>query len=1040
MKDNEAQEIDRPEVDTVKTGESEREPAPVAENPQSEDAEASKEGESTVDPISADPSTSDELPATKETVEVVDLVVAADTASSTVADAVSQPKDAAKPLEEDKLDDTMCTTAEDIAEDCATGASSVEELQLEQGTVDGDELAITDVTHEVAARCHLDSAEILPTAPDPPSHSDDAPFSEESGEKKVQFAPGTPEPKPTQRRKKNGKVAKSRKSRRPPPSSDDQDSTDDIVAIIEGPFDAPAPDQEDSVIAYPVVVGGEQGEPATLLGASIEEIPVTSMEEPVSAATREAAYKDDSNAIEPESVDDKNNTPDSAIELEKELPWSDSVETKNEAADDLIEAIIDDKPSEDESPQQVKETMPIIDKLASSINDSDAEAEPQSSIPAAEFENPAMQADEVPLPSNEIDGSRDSLSQDSEFATSRCPIEAVEELQSEVVVRERAPSIEQISNVTEIGDDEEGEDEKTASSSSRDDDCFEEESAGVETAEAPAALTVVTETDPVQTMDTNDMDVEENSIETGAEAVEVTITVLPEVATEIPEDPSISDVPDAEITIEEDVAELGDSADTIDIDSDIDASHDVNTTEESPLPQDQTEGFVQMSEDTDVECGDIATIVSEAEPEPVDTASSAILILPGDVPSVGEDSRASGEPDPWPADHDVQDLVAEAVPEQAQSEAVSEQPVGEDLPATAAIEVLPGPLLDAEPVVIELEVSEDFEQEVADAGVSVDRPDEEATEEVPPPPPESTEQLQPLAMEEPAPVIASVPDAKPSDPPSPKLSRSSGSRSKRERYQVRPSKKHAQDSSKPRHKNFNKDHYDRTPEETAERRQRKDARRVAEASRRLKEERRRFEEEEMKRMRHEIRRAARKAAAAEVERLAREEAEAVARREAERLHRKRRESGMRPVERRESGARSREGGESKLSGGLLSTGGGKNEAKPGFLSRRTDSGESSRAKKSRDGGDAERSRRASLPTNDENFENPDLRDNGPKSTSHDDGSSKKRRRHRSEAERAEPRKRESGEWRRDGERRGGGEHKQRSSKPKGFFGSHFAKF
>ncbi|EMC92352.1 hypothetical protein BAUCODRAFT_151757 [Baudoinia panamericana UAMH 10762] len=152
-------------------------------------------------------------------------------------------------------------------------------------------------------------------------------------------------------------------------------------------------------------------------------------------------------------------------------------------------------------------------------------------------------------------------------------------------------------------------------------------------------------------------------------------------------------------------------------------------------------------------------------------------------------------------------------------------------------------------------------------------------------------------------------------PPSPTLSRGSANKQHGSHWERKPSskpatsgtrtsktsssgrnKEHAREEPKSRQRPHKARRYSTTAEEEAERKRRREARKAEEIARIEEEERRKAEEKELRLIRHEARRAARKAAAEEAARIVREEAEAVAREEAE-ARRKRQEVRERGTDR-----------------------------------------------------------------------------------------------------------------------------------------------
>lgn len=1261
-----------------------------ASSEQNAEAQAGPEAESAppvVDPANQD----DNAPEAEEGTEVAnapDAVVedASPAAEETIPENAA---DSGPPLPsvEEELTEEKDLSPEDVVDEAAGPTASEDEVEApgSKGNQDGAE-TMQEGPEPAAAEAPV--IEIPPPAPDPPGAANDAAQVEDGGEKKVQFAPGTPEPKTTQRKKKNGKSSKTKKSRKPHPSSEDQESPDDIVAIVEGPFDEPvlsipaevvpvppeeeftesldaepvtapqvAPEEEDikaeepapesvpdeaieasappepappepakhepakseksskkrgkekskkksskskvKVHEAPPVVSGlgiDFGEPShdesTVVDAveeaavveeddktqdPVADIPQTSAEEVVDAKDTEPGIEAAEPIVheaeteipavpEPQPSADVDGTssipsdqaadePADATDVVSEVAVADDAEdievTVSKVENDVaVEVSVDEDHSSTPSPGDVAntgvnasgdaESEAAVEKVtvATSIADQEDESVPSKGeetgdsnldnldspkLPdsaidldegsaweegakddpepesgdghaeemvdeitvddAKETANATAPADQLngadppdlessvdtvdeseslvvvdddeasaaePEPTPKVDSSESEKSSQSESGSPQ--IDAGEEhAVTEGVTRERAPSIEQLSNATEIGSDTESEDEEDAYSTPHED-------AGVS-----ARIVAAVEPDEPKTAadDVKDVDVVSASADE-VSSPDAETSAEPDLADAIqPDDQDMpkgeqdqaGDAPEAtEDAAEAPAAAEADIAAVEELSTDVAQENEGDAIEHSPEPA-EPDSAVVVPPDESASNDPSAVPDDTSEPPPSSEEAAAEIETEGEVPAgavaeevtaspVAEDTNAAAEVpvQEAPASEDAvaEVEVAPAVPEPDEgkvegvepvdpvdTEALAEVPIAEESTAKEDSESLPKPEpeAEAEPDVDAVAVG----AEAADSAPTEAPEPELLAEELttdPVPPLEQTEEPLPATEEHAEPVIpiaVPVSTSPPSEPPSPKLSRGSGSKSKGVRHQTRPSKKRSKDSDKSRDKKSSKDRRERTPEEVAERQRRKDARRLVESSRRLEEERRRFEEEEMKRIRHEVRRAARKAAAAEFDRIAREEGENLARREAEK-RRKRRESDARPRERRESDVRPRERRESKTSGGLFGL--------AGFA--RTNSGGETLAKSSRDG-DGTRARRVSPPKEDP------VEEKEPKSNSHN-GSSRRRHRRRTESDRAEPRERDPGR-RTDGERRDG--ERRRSSKPekpKGFFGSLFAKF
>lgn len=119
-----------------------------------------------------------------------------------------------------------------------------------------DDQAEDEAGGELSPRSEDDVfVDLPPEAPEPPSAEPEIaepPVEEQTGasnqddnddpeKKSVQWAPGTPDPKPTRRPKKPAKGAKGKKKKSMPVN--DGEDPDEIVAIVEGPGADPQPVQ-----------------------------------------------------------------------------------------------------------------------------------------------------------------------------------------------------------------------------------------------------------------------------------------------------------------------------------------------------------------------------------------------------------------------------------------------------------------------------------------------------------------------------------------------------------------------------------------------------------------------------------------------------------------------------------------------------------------------------------------------------------------------------------------------------------------------------
>lgn len=334
-------------------------------------------------------------------------------------------------------------------------------------------------------------------------------------------------------------------------------------------------------------------------------------------------------------------------------------------------------------------------------------------------------------------------------------------------------------------------------------------------------------------------------------------------------------------TVAEEVTE-GNNPDDIIISDDAKVPNE--TPEQAPQPDDQEQAAEPPVEGTSAEVveestPDVAVIAAEIEDAPLEKSTDA-----PQSPVLEASEGGSGEP----AEMNGGNLAAEeasAPPDvPGEQDIVDPSPQPETTPAEAVSEPELAP---SEPV-----------PEVSAAEPSI--PEE--------PPLVETIVVEPAKKEEPS------QDA----PPSPQLSRSSGSKHKAEHWKREHKKRSSSDSKKSSDKSRSskpvrlpdglrstRDRSHRsslmTAEELAARARRREERKALEIARIQEEERRIADEEELRRIRHEARRAARKAAAEEATRIAKEEAEAIARKEAERRRRHREVREIdRPRPRRES--------------------------------------------------------------------------------------------------------------------------------------------
>lgn len=1304
---------------------SEPDAGPATDNePSQEDIEASTGVEAAGDPPAVIPTEQgDVAPATEETTvaeETTEPDAAVAEGPSPAMDGASLTDDATppatQPAHKGKSNNDMGAEMADIADEAVSETVSATEAPTQEP--EEEEPIMEEMVPDETGQPVLDSTdlEVPPPAPEPPGQPDDTASVEEAGEKKVQFAPGTPEPRPTQRKKKNGKSSKSKKSRKPLPQSlDDQGSPDDIVAIVEGPFDEPLPPPSESVeLAAPAVIKEEVNDAAegsvdvaSAEAQAVEHIPEPILEtqiaapaptEPVTAEparseksskrkgkekSKKKSSKSKVKVVEaspvvaglgidfsgtssdvPSFVDtvdeeaplgagEANNAQDIAAEDagEKLVTFPEAnptemavgpAELENAAAtdlqpaadagedatapqestpsepvepaskvsevqtdlshqgdqahaideaatlceagpevaaeepgiddelgskpDDFVESVDEsaivsgpdsDAAAEDpvvsESTGDLEEATVIDQDVASDVgslgdassfpDDQDSSDTPDSGVDLGEDspvieEEIASQAEpeagdgiiaeagekaeeheasnalkegmeeeaaetveqhgetallteesavdeEAPMDSpaldviadateqgeeaSDLDDLSDTESTELEGAEPACPqVDGnAKEGPVEAVVHNRPPSIEQLSNATEVGDYTEGEGDEDDAPPTQEGviaDVFGEDEAtadAVDTNDVASDENIHADTespnpgqeplsaekavDPIRIVEE---DSSQPEADTSAEPPEIAddITAHPSKATEDASAESLgTELPTIEVIKEEDEDAPEVLADSIEPDAvetqDMDAvqdelqdTHPSNDGDSSETVATETPAAILDAAPADASAERHEIVPPASEPG----AESATVQEPAAEQKIDETAAASEQ-------NPIEEESTEIQKASVGADAVTQGPLVEEPSVAEVAEPSSEPAQESEAVDHASGVAEIVQETIAIAPEAIEvvqeavpEPDQFADTgagEAPPPPPEHMEEHPAPITEDPVkpeePIVIPAPNH--SEPPSPKLSRSSGSKSKGEHYQTRPSKKISKDPEKSRHQRSSNYRRERTPEEAAERQRRKDARRLAESARLLEEERRRFEEEEMRRIRHEARRAARKAAAEEVARLAREEGEAIARREAER-RRRRRESDVRPRERRESDVRPRERRESKSSGGFFGMGSGKSETKAGLFVR-TDSGGSSRAMDSR-AGDGERLRRTS-PLKERLVE--DSQADIPKNTSHD-GSSKRRRHHRTESDRAEPRRRDTGERRDEGRRDGERKRSSKPEKPKGFFGSLFAKF
>lgn len=806
-------------------------------------------------------------------------------------------------------------------------------------------------------------------------------------------------------------------------------------------------------------------------------------------------------------------TPDSAVDLGESSTCEEKVRSQITGPTDEGHATVPTDVDEGVeiadvgSPEGPAEVVPSSEQL-------DEVAKLEEVVEEAQSESPAVSVAEAfddPLPGSDGSETEEISSKGSELVSESEIIEgpAEQELESpaeanetvvaketvmDLVYDEHPPSIEQLSNATEVGEDSTSEGEEDSLSPPHDTGLVDEatnSAAGADNVKDEKFIVVDGASDGGKPSDPGPEEVVEAAAEMVEAAARETVIDSSETVEDAAAVPSqateeVNEPPSTILAEQKDDAVVEEPSDAAEPAAVVVPLED-SPPEDSAPTQDESKESLPPSDDSGP-----GVVQTETEPDGPDPDAIKADTAPGDTtieatPTGVDENENNAAPDDQaveplansesttdtavdkaaPIDHGpVADASSQLTEDQVGDGGlpVTEEPVIEGHHAAEVAEPAKEPGQDPEPTCVVPEVAEAAEiaspelEELATPQAEdpaplpvikettslpaedpaplpvIEEPASLPAEADAPPSPNDIVEQQPATLDERAeailPVLAAVPNAMPSEPPSPKLSRSSGSKSKGERYQIRPTKKHSKDSDK--HKRSSKDRRERTPEEEAERQRKKDARRRAEASRLLEEERRRFEEEEMRRIRHEARRAARKAAAEEVARLAREEAEAIAKRDAER-RRRRRENDLRPRERRESEARPRERRESKSSGGFFGMGAGQSETKAGLFLR-TDSGASSRSQDSKD-----RYRRRASQPRERAGDNTHLKDDHYKSTSNE-GSSGRQRRHRTEGDRVEPRRRDTGEKRERDRKEGDRKHASKPEKPKGFFGSLFSKF
>lgn len=947
-----------------------------------------------------------------------------------------------------------------------------------------DETEIIEVISEAPESVHSPEEGSFEPYPDPfvaagadmPEHGD---IDEVGDKRSVQFAPGTPEPRPTQRKKKSAKGTKIKKKRTPLPAADEGPSE---IIVDEAPADTiniPLAQLESEGLVEPRVVDEPTSETISIDVAEdlvqqvvdvqeADDPPQELVPEPETLLELEPVQiietiEDPDTAVKPKKKSEKKSSKSRSKRIESTMavfeapPPSDagSIERLRKKGKKYSSKSKSKEPGPEPEPAPVPAPMglgidfggtpspPVLDETPAEVEIVEVVTEEELPIPidgetADDKDETAVEIS--PLVDDDPPSAPSASADDAGIA-------------SDQVVEEPAKGNAEAEEAA-------GEEHEDESAEAVEENGVKE---SVEDEPIPPDSAIVLEESHHSDTDESDLGVEQGAVvvdidlndeQFGGSDLSLEVVPIAEEKEELPEETqTLTEKPDEEIK------EIDDSF------IDTTAFPGSFETETYPVPDTSSE-FDEMElvalEPSDQPESPEAALVDDSSTEVIEKAPSDVLaedIVPDEVPRA-EFEALVNEDSPPPTEDLVVDeaLTAELVPDETaivvgDEEQLLAGPTSEAAPEVAAeeavpIELNPEPVADppAAEAVADMEPPQASEEPVEVVAEAEPEPEpiDEAKEVEPIPVAVDTPILESEAPTEPAPVPAAE------VPPSPTLSRRSHDKQKADRWRRTPSKKlpssdkKASDkthSSKPtssrttnykRHRSDKQPTPQRTPEEEEERRRRRERKRAEETARYLADERRRADEEEIRMLREEAKRAARKAAAAEAVRLVREEAAAAAKKEVER--RRRRRDSVRESERPRSQRESK---------GLFgrSSGGGGGEPKSPRKERSSTYGSRH--------GDEERPRssKVAVPVDEPIVDDNSPRDiggegnEGPAAPSgSQQGSSSRKHRHRRHS--AEEEQSESQHRRRDTDRRDrDGESKSRSKrpaeqqKPRSFLGS-----